>query len=142
MSADGLKIYVACDSIGNTSGPTGNVLTTPPNPGSILEFTYTPGPALMKYAALAQATQQNVSNKTIDVYPNPASNFIVVYDYSTENNRRAVLYDLNGRAVRQKVLSSRSSRINTSDLAAGLYILKVVDAKNAIIRVEKIVISH
>jgi glucose/arabinose dehydrogenase len=43
VSADGLKIYVACDSIGNTSGPTGNVLTTPPNPGSILEFTYQSG---------------------------------------------------------------------------------------------------
>jgi PQQ-dependent dehydrogenase (s-GDH family) len=42
VSPDGLKIYVACDSSGSTSGPTGGVTTTPPNPGSILEFTYQP----------------------------------------------------------------------------------------------------
>ena len=42
VSPDGLKIYVACDSSGSTSGPTGGVTTTPANPGSILEFTYQP----------------------------------------------------------------------------------------------------
>ncbi|MBL0201494.1 MAG: hypothetical protein IPP81_15545 [Chitinophagaceae bacterium] len=35
VSADGMKIYVACDSSGSTSGPTGGVTTTPANPGSI-----------------------------------------------------------------------------------------------------------
>jgi PQQ-dependent dehydrogenase (s-GDH family) len=42
VSPDGLKIYVACDSSGSTSGPTGGVTNTPANPGSILEFTYQP----------------------------------------------------------------------------------------------------
>lgn len=42
VSPDGFKIYVSCDTRGNTSGPTGGVLAVPPNPGSILEFTYTP----------------------------------------------------------------------------------------------------
>jgi PQQ-dependent dehydrogenase (s-GDH family) len=44
VSPDGMKIYVACDSSGSTSGPTNNVTTTPANPGSILEFTYVPTP--------------------------------------------------------------------------------------------------
>ncbi len=43
VSPDGLKIYASCDTRGSTSGPTGDVLTTPPNPGSILEFTYDAG---------------------------------------------------------------------------------------------------
>jgi len=40
VSPDGRSLYVACDSSGTTSGPTGGVITTPPNPGSILEFRY------------------------------------------------------------------------------------------------------
>lgn len=40
VSPDGRSLYVACDSSGTTSGPTGSVVTTPPNPGSILEFRH------------------------------------------------------------------------------------------------------
>ena len=48
VSPDDLKIYVACDSSGSTSGPTGGVTSTAANPGSILEFTYQPrNPSIM-----------------------------------------------------------------------------------------------
>src|SRR5205085_4116779 len=42
ISPDGLKIYVACDASGQTSGPTGSFNgggSPPPNAGSILEFS-------------------------------------------------------------------------------------------------------
>ncbi len=42
ISADGTKIYVSCDSEGQTSGPTAGTTIDPPNKGCILEFTYTP----------------------------------------------------------------------------------------------------
>jgi hypothetical protein len=76
------------------------------------------------------------------VYPNPASQFIVVYNYAAEKTRTATLYDLNGKAVRQTTLALAATRINIGTLASGLYILKVIDAKNATIRVEKIIVSH
>jgi PQQ-dependent dehydrogenase (s-GDH family) len=42
ISPDGTKIYVSCDSEGQTSGPTAGTTIDPPNKGSILEFSYTP----------------------------------------------------------------------------------------------------
>jgi PQQ-dependent dehydrogenase (s-GDH family) len=42
ISSDGTKIYVSCDSEGQTSGPTAGTTIDPPNKGSILEFTYNP----------------------------------------------------------------------------------------------------
>jgi PQQ-dependent dehydrogenase (s-GDH family) len=42
ISPDGTKIYVSCDSEGQTSGPTAGTTIDPINKGSILEFTYNP----------------------------------------------------------------------------------------------------
>ncbi len=145
VSPDGLKIYVACDSSGSTSGPTGGVTTTPANPGSILEFTYAAGPAARRYVTAAQEQrlpQSNTANKTVDVYPNPASQFIVVYNYSMENTRTASLYNMNGTLVQQQRLLQSASRMDVSNLPAGLYILKITDAKKTNIRTEKIIITH
>jgi PQQ-dependent dehydrogenase (s-GDH family) len=42
LSPDGTKIYVSCDSEGQTSGATAGTTIDPPNKGCILEFTYVP----------------------------------------------------------------------------------------------------
>lgn len=142
VSADGLKIYVACDSSGSTSGPTGGVTSTPANPGSILEFTFTSGPATRYITQQEQRLPENTpENKTLDIYPNPADQFIVVYNYST-GNRMASLFDLNGRLVKQQLLTQSAARINTSNLPPGMYVLKVTDTKNKPVRTEKILIAH
>ena len=143
VSPDGLKIYVACDSSGQTSGPTGGSTTVPANPGSILEFTYT-GPLNMfrntNPIVEAQLPSTNTKNKTLDVYPNPANQFFVVYNYSIEKNRTGVLYDLNGRILKQQLLQQTASRIDVSNLTPGMYILKIVDATKQVIRSEKILV--
>lgn len=142
VSADGLKIYVACDSSGSTSGPTGGVTSTPANPGSILEFTFTSGPATRYITQQEQRLPENTTeNKTLDIYPNPADQFIVVYNYST-GNRMASLFDLNGRLVKQQLLTQSAARINTGNLPPGMYVLKVTDTKNKPVRTEKIIIAH
>src|SRR5688572_13282906 len=91
VSPDGLRIYVACDSSGSTSGPTGNVTTTPANPGSILEYTYTPTGARSYITATQEKSipKDITTDKTLDVYPNPASQYIIVYNYSPESTRMA-----------------------------------------------------
>jgi len=137
VSPDGLKLYVACDSSGSTSGPTGNVTTTPNNPGSILEFTYVPIPGARYDNRLIT---ENTQDKSIDVYPNPASTYIIVYNYKEADSRFIELYDLNGRMVRKTRSVAMSTRINTASLSNGLYILKVVDSKGKAIRTEKIVV--
>ena len=139
VSPDGLKIYVACDSSGSTSGPTGNVTTTPANPGSILEFTFQPAPANRYNQRLIT---ENLQDKSIDVYPNPASTFIIVYNYNNATDRMISLVDLSGRIIRQMKATSISSRIETTGLANGMYILRVTDSKSKLLRTEKIVIQH
>ncbi len=143
VSPDGLKIYVACDSSGQTSGPTGGSTTVPANPGSILEFTYT-GPLNMftntNPIVEAQLPSTATKNKTIEVYPNPANQFFVVYNYATEKTRIATLYDINGRILKQQPLQQTASRIDVSNLKPGMYILKIVDATKQVIRTEKILV--
>jgi hypothetical protein len=85
--------------------------------------------------------QDITENKTLDIYPNPANQFVVVYNY-TKETRTASLFDLNGRLVQQHQLTQSSTRINTASLAPGMYILKITNAKSNTLRTEKILISH
>jgi Glucose / Sorbosone dehydrogenase/Secretion system C-terminal sorting domain len=144
VSSDGTKIYVACDSSGSTSGPTGNVTTSPANPGSILEFTFNGG-AFRQYVQTTPVdnrVKEEKKDKTIDIYPNPATNFIVVYNYSTEAGRMIELFDVKGRRVRQAVGNGLATRIETSDLSAGMYVLRITAASGTVLRTEKLIINR
>ncbi len=140
VSADGLKIYVACDSSGSTSGPTGNVTTAPANPGSILEFTFNSG-AFRQYVQSTQPVQEEKKDKTIDIYPNPATNFVVVYNYSTEAGRLIELFDVKGRKVKQQAANGVATRMETSELPGGMYVLRITTASGTILRTEKLMIN-
>jgi hypothetical protein len=132
-----LKIYVACDSSGSTSGPTQNVTTTPANPGSILEFTYQQQGGI-RYTN--NSIVEELNDKTIDVYPNPARTYIIVYNYKDAIGRKIEMFDLNGKIVSKTKVSALATRIETNKMSNGLYILKVSDAKGKSIRTEKVVI--
>ncbi|MBS1577913.1 MAG: fibronectin type III domain-containing protein [Bacteroidetes bacterium] len=142
VSPDGLKIYVACDSSGSTSGPTGNVKTVPDNPGSILEFTYQPASGrFVNDAANSISFAENLKDKSMDIYPNPAINYFVVYNY-VEGRRTMELYDITGRLVRKQAIVNLTTRVNVNDLTAGVYILNVSDEKGKVIRTEKVIVQH
>lgn len=145
VSPDGLKIYIACDSSGSTSGPTGGVVNLPPNPGSILEFTYQPQ-AMIVQAGQATITKQVASlvkaDKTIDVYPNPARDVLVVYNYSADTKRRATITDMNGRTLQQQPLTGMATRMPTQSLSNGMYLLRVTDNSGKTIATQKVMIQH
>jgi PQQ-dependent dehydrogenase (s-GDH family) len=141
VSPDGLKIYVACDSSGSTSGPTGGVTSTPANAGSILEFTYVP-PAMGRGVQEIFATvEENTKDRSIDVYPNPASTYIIVYNYETTGGRTIELTDMNGRTVRKLGVTNMATRVETQNLSNGLYVLRVLDGKGKVIRTEKVILQ-
>ncbi len=140
VSADGMKIYVACDSSGSTSGPTGGVTTTPANPGSILEFTYVP--ELPVAPLFSKQVKEEFKDRTIDVYPNPASSYFIVYNYKETGSRIIELTDMNGRIVTRQTATGTASRIETALLPNGLYILNVKDLNGLSRRTEKIIIKH
>jgi PQQ-dependent dehydrogenase (s-GDH family) len=142
VSPDGLKIYVACDSSGSTSGPTGGVTSTPANPGSILEFTFV---SSGMRATNDLVTEMNVTedkkDRSIDVYPNPANSFVIVYNYSAGNARTIEMIDMNGRVVRKQSANKLANRVETGSIGNGLYILRVTDEKGKVIRTEKVLVQ-
>ena len=143
VSPDGLKLYVACDSSGSTSGPTGNVTTTPANPGSILEFTYQPAaPARAMSQLLTESkVADDLKNKSIDIYPNPAHTYFIIYNYAVEN-RMVQLFDINGKLVKNIQTKELSTKVNINDLSNGLYVLRIKEANGKNIRTEKIIIAR
>ncbi len=143
VSPDGLKLYVACDSSGSTSGPTGNVTTTPANPGSILEFTYQqPGPARAMSQLLTESkVSDDLKDKSIDVYPNPARTYFIIYNYAVEN-RLVQLFDISGKLVRNIQTRELATRVDINNLSNGIYVLRVKEASGKNIRTEKIAIAR
>jgi len=70
--------------------------------------------------------------KNIEVYPNPANEYIVVN--LGENiffEDIILIYDLNGKLIRQTIVNGNQKTINISDLANGQYILIFKNSKQS-----------
>lgn len=143
VSPDGLKIYLACDASGSTSGPTGGVTTNPPNPGSILEFTYAPASGLASSNRLSEFNKKySIKDNSTDIYPNPASDYIVIYNYNEVTDRTIEIFNLYGQVMKREKAVSTATLIQTQGMQNGFYILKVSDSKGKLIRSERILIQR
>ena len=137
---DGLKIYVACDFTGQTSGPSGGFNgggTPPPNAGDILEYTYV-GAVL----ALGDPHPQErpAEDHSIRIYPNPVQDLLGV-SITTEVQKPLHLKLYSGAGVLMKELTTTRPQVqlNLRSLRAGLYYLQVYNAYDRLIRTEKII---
>jgi hypothetical protein len=138
ISPDGKKIYISTDNSGSTSGPTGGITSTPANPGSILEFTYTgtPGPVTRPNPPVFEQTKN-----VIAVYPNPVNNLLTII--STGNVvRYGELISVNGGRVQRINITSASTQLLMGKENQGIYILKLYGSKGDVIDVKKITIVH
>ncbi|HYO23289.1 MAG TPA: T9SS type A sorting domain-containing protein, partial [Flavisolibacter sp.] len=81
------------------------------------------------------------TNKTIDVYPNPASSYFVVYNLAGEEGLRLELIDLSGKVVKRQQAANIATRVETTDIAGGLYVLRITNAKGKVMKTEKVVIQ-
>ena len=76
----------------------------------------------------------NQSNLEVSLYPNPVRDILNI---EIENDIQSIeIYNIQG----QKVISSNQKQINVSDLAAGMYMVRIQDVDNNI-ATEKIVIK-
>jgi len=73
----------------------------------------------------------------VSIYPNPASQYIII-DSQLPIEKISV-YDNNGRQVMQNTTSTKSVRLNTSNLREGLYSVKIITARGVL--QEKLIIS-
>lgn len=127
ISPDGLKIYVACDISGQTSGPTGGYNgggSPPPNPGRILEFSYS-GIVM----SINDSVNSYIRNAEIEIFPNPTSKKLQVR--SVKNITKPLyyyLFDASGKMLREGKSNSDFFDVNVADLSKGVYILKIHNA--------------
>ena len=141
ISPDGLKIYVACDISGQTSGPTGSYNgggTPPPNAGRILEFSYS-GPLL---SISNDSLYTYTRNTSIKISPNPASNILHVQ--SIRNVSKPLhynIYDATGKLLARGSSNNDNFSIDVQKLTGGMYMLKLYNAYQINLATQKIVIN-
>ncbi len=142
IAPDGLRIYVACDISGQTSGPTGGYNgggTAPANAGRILEFTYTG-------SVLALDTNRYVNtrpeNLEIEIYPNPANKvFYVKGINNTAKPLHYFVYDVAGKLLIEGKSNHNDFSVNIEKLTKGIYVFKIFNAFDLNLTTKKIVIQ-
>ena len=63
-------------------------------------------------------------NKLLEVYPNPAIDFIRLKNIQ-DGNYLVNIYSITGSKIKSQMITSNETEINISNLSKGLYILKV-----------------
>lgn len=140
MAPDGKKFYVACDISGQTSGPTGSYNgggNPPTNAGRILEFTYTG--AVM---AIHDDTYTYVRNSIIKLYPNPATDRVLVQSVkSTTMPLFYYLYDITGKVVKQGKSYTDMFAIDVRLLSRGVYVMKIFNGYGMNVFTDKVTLQ-
>jgi hypothetical protein len=73
---------------------------------------------------------EDLKNDQVNAFPIPFNDFIIVHFKTMENFNRATIYNINGKIFRSEQLYGNNQKINTIDLAKGVYFLKITDGKN------------
>ena len=140
ISRDGMRIYLITDSIGQTSGPSGNGTSTLSDRGAIIEYYYT-GATLPIHDQ--PSVKPEVRKFNITIYPNPAKDWIHI---NIPENRNAVAYryqiiDLTGRMMINGTSKEKQLNIPVHQLSRGMYLIKIFDNKGLEILTDKIIIQ-
>lgn len=139
VSTDGLKIFLACDASGQTSGPTGSFNgggTPPPNAGSILEYSY--NGIILPITNILPEHPAPIE-KTIKIFPNPAHNTVVV---SIKKNFQKPyfiqVYNSAGINIAKIKTTKTETTLSISDFRPGIYFVEIRNAFDQILKIEKI----
>jgi len=73
---------------------------------------------------------ENLSTKQASVYPIPFNDFVIVHFKEMDKNYTATICNLEGKVYKREQLWGNNQKISTSDLAKGVYLLRITDGKN------------
>jgi hypothetical protein len=68
----------------------------------------------------------DVSANDFTVFPNPADSYFVIENSNAFNNFGVLLFDITGKIVFQTQAIEAHTKINTSELASGIYVVKLI----------------
>jgi PQQ-dependent dehydrogenase (s-GDH family) len=136
ISKDGKSIFIACDSIGPTSGPTLGTSLVPQNRGCILEYRYHP-PVVISGV---DAVEKEVN---LTILPNPAHQFVQI---AVDDPRISQIKITN--QLGQEVHTMRGTELGTKPLyldiaqwPAGMYHVRCL-AGNTVVADRKLVVDE
>ena len=80
-----------------------------------------------------------ISDFELKVYPNPTSEFVIIFANNPEDKSSYSLFDLNGKLLENKIISTSETRVNLKNYASGTYLLKLQYNSGQPLRTYKIV---
>jgi hypothetical protein len=80
------------------------------------------------------------SNASIQLFPNPADQFITVVIDFIDLNYNLIITDIFGREIKNEQVNNKNFTIETQSFSEGIYLIKIVNGKNSSTR--KFVISR
>jgi PQQ-dependent dehydrogenase (s-GDH family) len=141
IAPTGDTLFLAIDSSGSTSGPTGGftgVTVATKTPGHILRMVYLPGTLEIQQAP--PIPKKEKINTTI-VFPNPATDHVEVLcrDF-LQQPFLVTMYDVSGRRILTETFSSSHFIVRLDNIPPGLYIFKMLDGNGVNVTTQKILI--
>jgi len=141
IAPTGDTIFLAIDSSGSTSGPTGGFTgaqSATKTPGHILRMVFLETLPLKDNPVPEKAVN---NREAMLVYPNPATTAIHVLCKSGMRKPLLVqLYDISGRMVFQETEEHDQFIINVGQYRAGVYVLRIYNGNQINITTQKIII--
>ncbi|TVZ55207.1 putative secreted protein (Por secretion system target) [Lutibacter sp. Hel_I_33_5] len=72
------------------------------------------------------ARTKTINLSSVTTYPNPSSGIFEVRLSKAEDNTRLLLFDLTGKLILHKTISTKKASMGSNNLPSGVYILKVI----------------
>lgn len=82
----------------------------------------------------AVSTTTSVSNKSLKIFPNPASTFIQLKSMTGVN--AIIIYNLVGRRIK-KFIAEKGKAYPIEDLPKGMYLIQLVDSEEKIVTTQR-----
>ena len=141
IAPTGDTLFLAIDSSGSTSGPTGGftgATVATKTPGHILRMVYLPGTLELQQAPAIPKKEK--INTTI-VFPNPATDHLEVLCRDLLQQPFMVsMYDVSGRRMLTQTFSSSHFIVRLENIPQGLYIFKMLDGNGTNVTTQKILV--
>ena len=142
INPTGDTLYLAIDSTGNTSGPTGGfgggVSITTPEGGNILRVVYMSTLSLKDF----DPVKRDINRDAIKIYPNPASQVVYVETpRGLHKPLKVQMLDMSGRIVLHESTSRDNFSIDISRLKKGVYVLRIFSGYEGLVKSEKIIVK-
>jgi PQQ-dependent dehydrogenase (s-GDH family) len=141
IAPTGDTLFLAIDSSGSTSGPTGGftgATVATKTPGHILRMVYLVNPLETQVVPIPKEKEKI---NTTAVFPNPATDHLEVICRDLLPQPFVVsLYDMSGRVLLSETFASSHFIVPLKNVQPGLYVFKMMDGSGSVATTQKILI--